>query len=456
MVLDGAVNLSDTAASELQANAVGFEQALDAFLNDCATRKSCAYYHGGDPRAALATLQQRFESGYRVPVADGRQAGATLFYLALAAALYDRANWPYLARALADAERGRGDLLASFADSITGRGADGHFDHLQEALNAIRCDDRPDALVPFDAYRTQYTQYSQQFPIFGAFLAASPIGCDPRLPRPPPSQQVGDVRVTGTGPILIVGTTGDPATPYAGAIDLQQRLTGSRILTLVSTEHAGYAKGISCIDNAVDNYLLHRTLPPVGRGAAPSPNSGRDRRRVEAVHVESTEAAHPPAREPPQPEPLVTGERGRDVGRLQDRPRQRQLGEPAGEVHDRPEVVAVPREHGAGGQAGPGLGEDLVTPGLGGELQRDLGRGLGPVGDEHHLVADRLHDPAPGRGDGVVRDGREPIDERGQLGLLEILRDLGESDLGVERDRHLDGSRLARLGAGQLAPEGLA
>jgi pimeloyl-ACP methyl ester carboxylesterase len=269
MVLDGAVNLSDTATSELQANAVGFEHALDAFLTDCATRKRCAYYHAGDTRAALATLQQRFESGYRVPVADGRQAGATLFYLALAAALYDRANWPYLARALADAERGRGDLMASFADSITGRGPDGHFDHLQEALNAIRCDDRRDALVPFDAYRAQYAQYSQQFPIFGAFLAASPIGCDPRLPAPPASDQVGDVHVTGTAPILIVGTTGDPATPYSGAIDLQQRLAGSRILTLVSTEHAGYAKGISCIDSAVDSYLLRRTLPPVGRRRRP-------------------------------------------------------------------------------------------------------------------------------------------------------------------------------------------
>jgi pimeloyl-ACP methyl ester carboxylesterase len=269
MVLDGAVDLSDSAESELQANAVGFEQALDAFLKDCAARTKCAYYHGGDPRSALTALQQRFESGYRVPVGDGRQAGATLFYLALAAALYDRSSWPYLANALADAERGRGQLLATFADSITGRGSDGHFDHLQEALNAIRCDDRHDALVSFDAYRSQFTQYSQEFPIFGAFLAASPVGCDARLPVPPPSEQVGDVRVSGTAPILIVGTTGDPATPYAGALDLQQRLSGSRVLTLVSTEHAGYGKGISCIDDSVDTYLLHRTLPPAGRRCHP-------------------------------------------------------------------------------------------------------------------------------------------------------------------------------------------
>ena len=159
--------------------------------------------------------------------------------------------------------------MARFADTITGRGPDGHYDHLQEALNAIRCDDRHDALVSFDDYRAAYAQYSQQFPIFGAFLAASPIGCDARLPVPRPSEQLGDVRATGTPPILIVGTTGDPATPYAGAVDLQRRLAGSRILTFVSTEHSGYGKGVACIDAAVDAFLLRHTLPSVGTRCRP-------------------------------------------------------------------------------------------------------------------------------------------------------------------------------------------
>ena len=78
------------------------------------------------------------------------------------------------------------------------------------------------------------------------------------------TQQVGDVHVAGTPPILIVGTTNDPATPYDGAIDLQHRIAGSRLLTLVSTEHAGYGKGIPCIDNAVDTYFIDRVLPRVG------------------------------------------------------------------------------------------------------------------------------------------------------------------------------------------------
>jgi pimeloyl-ACP methyl ester carboxylesterase len=266
MVLDGAVNLSASASSELHDNAAGFEQALDAFLADCAARTSCPFHEHGDPRAALDQLRQQFESGTQLPVGEGRQAGATLFYLALASGLYDRANgWPFLAKALAGAVRGSGSGLAALADPLSGRGPDGHFDDLQEALATIRCDDRHDPLVSFSDYQAAYAQYSQQFPIFGAFLASSPLGCDPRLPAPPAAEQVGDVRVNAAPPILVVGTTGDPATPYVGALDLQQRLGGSRLLTLVSTEHAGYGKGIACVDNAVDRYLLGRVLPPAGQ-----------------------------------------------------------------------------------------------------------------------------------------------------------------------------------------------
>jgi pimeloyl-ACP methyl ester carboxylesterase len=265
MVLDGAVNLSATAQSELHDQATGFEQALDAFLADCAANGRCAFHQHGDPRAALEALRQRFEGGLQLPVGDGRQAGATLFYLALASGLYDRANgWPFLARGLAAAVRGSGAGLAALADILSGRGPDGHFDNLQAALATIRCDDRHDPLVSFSDFQANYAQYSQQFPIFGAFLASSPLGCDPRLPSPAPGEQVGDVRVTTAPPILIVGTTADPATPYAGALDLQQRLAGSRLLTLVSTEHAGYGKGITCVDDAVDRYLLGRVLPPAG------------------------------------------------------------------------------------------------------------------------------------------------------------------------------------------------
>jgi hypothetical protein len=94
-------------------------------------------------------------------------------------------------------------------------------------------------------------------------VGSTVTGCDTRLPQPPASELLGDVRVAGTPPILVVGTTEDPATPYAGAEDLVSRIAGSRLLTFESTEHTAYTKS-PCIDHAVDGYFLRGTLPPVG------------------------------------------------------------------------------------------------------------------------------------------------------------------------------------------------
>ena len=77
------------------------------------------------------------------------------------------------------------------------------------------------------------------------------------------SEQLGDLRVDGAAPILVVGTTRDPATPFAGAQDLVTRLTGSRLLTFDSTEHTAYTKN-ACIDRNVNAYLVRGTLPPDG------------------------------------------------------------------------------------------------------------------------------------------------------------------------------------------------
>ncbi len=265
MVLDSAVDISDTPQSEELGNAKGFEDALDAFLADCAARTGCAFHSGGDPKAALEHLRDRFEAGLTLPTADGRESGVSAFYLALIAALYDKQQgWPALASALHSAQRGHGTVMQRIADNYTGRDANGRYDNVQEAIGPIRCADRDDAKVSFAEYQATYQQYAAQFPLLGPVVAAFPIGCDPRLPTVAPGEALGDVRVTGAPPILIVGTTNDPATPYAGAVDLQQRIAKSRLLTFESTEHGSYAKGIPCIDDHVDVYLLTRKLPKAG------------------------------------------------------------------------------------------------------------------------------------------------------------------------------------------------
>jgi pimeloyl-ACP methyl ester carboxylesterase len=272
MVLDSPVDLSADALQELRGNSKGFEQALEDFLADCAANDSCSFHSDGDPTAALRTLEQRFEDGLQLTTNDlatgkksKRKAGVAAFYIALISALYDRQyGWPELANALNDARKGDGSYLLSLADLYNGRRDDGTYDNIDEVIGVILCDDRDDAVPSFADYQAEYDREVAQYPLLGKLVGSSLIGCDPRLPRPPVTEQLGDVRATGAAPILVVGTTRDPATPFVGAQDLVTRLAGSRLLTFDSTEHTAYTKN-PCIDGAVNAYLLRGALPPEGK-----------------------------------------------------------------------------------------------------------------------------------------------------------------------------------------------
>jgi pimeloyl-ACP methyl ester carboxylesterase len=272
LVLDSAVDLSASPLDELRANAAGFEGALDAFLASCGRDAKCKFRNGGDPAAALKALQTRFENGLRLRTANpstgktsNRKAGVAAFYTALISALYDKHyGWPTLAQALGDAQKGDGSVLLYLADSYNGRHDDGTYDNIDEVIGVILCDDRRDAVPSLAEFTAEYERDVAQYPFLGSYVGSTPLGCDPRLPRSAAGEAVGDVRVTGTPPILVVGTSNDPATPYAGALDLAGRIAGSRLLTFDSTEHTAYTKS-ACIDRAVDAYLLRGTLPDAGK-----------------------------------------------------------------------------------------------------------------------------------------------------------------------------------------------
>jgi pimeloyl-ACP methyl ester carboxylesterase len=263
MVLDSAVDISSTMTEEQRDNTAGFEGALDEFLADCADDDTCAFRSGGDPRAALERLRARFEQGVRIDGGDGeRTVGASEFYVALVAALYSREDWPFLADALqAAAKDDDGSTLLLFSDLYAGRRDDGTYSNFKQVLGLIVCADDDEPLVSFDEFRATYDALSAQYPFFGPLFGSGPAGCDARLPQPHDDELVGDVRVTDSPPVLVVGTTRDPATPYAGAQDLQERLEGSRLLTVDNTGHGSYATGNRCVDRIVDRYLVSGDPP---------------------------------------------------------------------------------------------------------------------------------------------------------------------------------------------------
>jgi pimeloyl-ACP methyl ester carboxylesterase len=65
-------------------------------------------------------------------------------------------------------------------------------------------------------------------------------------------------------PAIVVGTTGDPATPYHDAVLTSHLLPGARLITLHGYGHTSLANPSHCVQNYIAAYLLHRVLPRAG------------------------------------------------------------------------------------------------------------------------------------------------------------------------------------------------
>ena len=59
-----------------------------------------------------------------------------------------------------------------------------------------------------------------------------------------------------TNPVMIIGTTRDPATPYEWSAALSRSFPHSLLVTLDADGHTGQGRRNSCIDSAVDRYLI--------------------------------------------------------------------------------------------------------------------------------------------------------------------------------------------------------
>jgi pimeloyl-ACP methyl ester carboxylesterase len=275
MVLDGPPDYWLSARDYAFQQARGFMDALGAFLDWC-QQTSCALTSSGAPRDVLQQLiarvdQQPLPASYTVNgvTRDGNLTPG-LLETGVLAMLYDRSRgWPVLAGALAEAvQQGQGASLLSIADQYQGRQPGGTWNPLVEANAVISCVDRPIKKAPSSATElADVASFQAQLPPWGgSWATASCVG----MPKPAKGDRLGVVTAQGAPPILVIGTTGDPATPYAGAQAMVGRIAGSQLLTFDSTEHTAFGRGISaCIDDAVDAYLTAGTMPAVGAHCAP-------------------------------------------------------------------------------------------------------------------------------------------------------------------------------------------
>ena len=258
-VLDGALDPTIGTQDLSRQQAVGFENELRAFFADCKTRPACPFYSGGNPAGAFDALAAKVEQS-PIPAKGGRSVGPGEFWFGVAYPLYQRSEWDELASALNQAATaGTADQLLALSDRYTRRSSNGTYDPLLSANSAVNCIDRPAPTDPA-AYDRDAPAFAADAPHFGALSAYGALVCA-YWPYPPVDEPHA-VRAAGSAPILVVGTTGDPATPYAWAQSVAKQLEHGVLLTRVGDGHTAFFSGNSCARTDITAYLVDLTVPP--------------------------------------------------------------------------------------------------------------------------------------------------------------------------------------------------
>ena len=268
MVLDGAVDPSISDFQSIKAQAVGFDLALDAFIKDCEKDIDCPLPN--NPDEAKTFILNLYHSAATTPLpqrkpnrGDDRVATESLLVIGTASALYDSVDgWPQLRQAFTEAKDGYSDAFMKLVDQYTGRQADGTYaDNEFDAGAVIDCLDFKDPRS-IDQMTADVPAMTEAAPIFGPYLAYANLTCA-FFPQPKNKTAVKSSIAT-TNPMIVIGTTRDPATPYEWSVALHKILTNSKLLTYNGDGHTGQGRGNACIDDAVDAYYLRGTLPKTG------------------------------------------------------------------------------------------------------------------------------------------------------------------------------------------------
>jgi pimeloyl-ACP methyl ester carboxylesterase len=264
MVLDGAIDPTLTNNQLALGQAKSFDLALRRFVASCDKQRDCPL-PTTSIQAGIARIQTLFLSLQKKPLSTGggRPLTSALAMNAVLSYLYfPPDDWDQLRHGLTDALSGAGATLLSMLDSRQGRQANGQYDdNSTDALYAVNALDRPDrpGVVETEASATAWAKVA---PVFGAFLAWG------QLPyaywTAPATDTEHRITAPGSPPILVVGTTYDPATPYAWARSLAKQLSKGVLLTRIGDGHTAYGMGSACIDKAIDTFLVSGTPPLPG------------------------------------------------------------------------------------------------------------------------------------------------------------------------------------------------
>jgi pimeloyl-ACP methyl ester carboxylesterase len=264
-VLDGPVPPDLTSEDLMEGQAKGFETATHAYVDDCITDPSCPV--GQTRNQGMAWIRDFLTGLDAQPLPVTNDQTVTKLTEAWAStgilqAMYDKSLWPQLTDALRDAKAGDGNGLMRLADAYARRTPGGQYQsNIMEAIYAVNCLDKSDTADPaqIEAFAQKL---SQEAPTWGRYLAWSDVPCG--VWSVPATGKSEKIAAEGSPPIVIVGTTRDPATPYEWAQRLRQQLAHGVLVTRDGDGHTGYPRSSPCVDRAVDGWLIDGTVPQDG------------------------------------------------------------------------------------------------------------------------------------------------------------------------------------------------
>jgi hypothetical protein len=230
--------------------AKGFDAQFDEFLKQCSADKTCAFHNKGDAEGAYDKLIKDLDERPLVVSKDRAAVNQAIAYTAISEAMYSSTMWSELERALADAQKGDGAGLLALNDQYFQRKYDGTYGNELEAFNAILCLDDPGPLTVEET-----DQYLPKFETVAPRLAhgfTGGYGCV--FWKAKPDHRI-KITGKGAGPIVVIGTTGDAATPLESSRKMTAALEDGRLIVVTANRHTGYGENV-CVTEAVNKYLI--------------------------------------------------------------------------------------------------------------------------------------------------------------------------------------------------------
>ncbi|WP_406731070.1 alpha/beta hydrolase [Streptomyces sp. NBC_01794] len=264
-VFDAVVDPTDTSEQSALGQAKGFQLALTNWAKNCVARGDQCLVPGSTPQEIqdwIIALLKRLDQ-HPIPGSGDRKLTQTEATNGIAQTLYSTEYWELLEQGLDEADGGNGTLLLALSDALNGRSENGDYSNIQAANAAINCVDYKDRYT-VEQTRAKLPQFREVSPVFGDTMGWGLMGCS-QWPVPG-TWRTPNVSAPGSAPILLVGNTGDPATPYEGTKAMADALgKGVGIeITYKGEGHGAYNSGSKCVQKAVNAYLLDGRVPAAG------------------------------------------------------------------------------------------------------------------------------------------------------------------------------------------------